>query len=178
MSMDPDQESFQRLRQLMALKRHEQPPPGYFNRFHQQVIERLQAGERPTPDELFVQPGREASWLQRLWAALEAKPIVAGAFGAAVCAVLVTGIVYSQSVDPSPVTVFMPGAESAGLAAQNDSQASPLLTRAIGLELARPVSLGGAQVRGPLFPELRQSQSFFPQSGAEPVKFTRQATGN
>src|SRR6185295_5567848 len=90
--MNPDSENFEPLRRLLALKRHEQPPPGYFDGFSREVMARIRAGE--------TEPSREASagslW-QRLWTMLEAKPIFAGAFGAGVCAVLISGILNSES---------------------------------------------------------------------------------
>lgn len=102
--MSQDSQDFESLRRLLALKRHEQPPPGYFNDFSSQVIARIKAGDRgeESPlERLFW----EAPWLQRLWAALETKPVMAGAFGAAVCALLIVGVVYSGRVDVQPTDV-------------------------------------------------------------------------
>ena len=96
MSMSQDTENFEQLRRLLALKRHEQPPPGYFNDFSSQVIARIKLGER---GEDSAGTGRlfwEAPWLQRIWAAFEAKPVLAGAFGVAVCGLLITGVIYSE----------------------------------------------------------------------------------
>lgn len=93
--MATNPENFDRLLKLLALKRHEQPPPGYFDNFSHEVIIRLKqrTGERESwLDEL----GAEASWFWRIWAVLEAKPIFAGLFGVAVFGVLLAGIIYSQ----------------------------------------------------------------------------------
>ena len=101
MSMSQDSQDFGSLRRLLALKRHEQPPPGYFNDFSSQVIARIKAGDRAEEsamERLFW----EAPWLQRLWAAIETKPIIAGAFGTAVCALLIGGIIYSEKADVQP----------------------------------------------------------------------------
>ncbi|MGN6553617.1 MAG: hypothetical protein ACTHLW_07835 [Verrucomicrobiota bacterium] len=97
--MNPDSENFDQLRRLFALKRHEQPPPGYFDRFSRDVISRIQAGEQGDAST-------EANWMQRLWLMLEAKPLFAGAFGAGVCALLMLGILSSEEAaqfgsDPS-----------------------------------------------------------------------------
>lgn len=87
--MNPDSQDFKKLRQLMALKRHEIPPPGYFNGFSREVCARIKAGEMGNTSG-------EGSWFQRFWAAVEARPIFAGAFGVAVCGVLIAGILNSE----------------------------------------------------------------------------------
>jgi hypothetical protein len=106
--MNPEQENIQALRRLLALKRHEQPPPGYFDRFSGQVIARIQAGER-APDSFWER--FDASWLQQVWAAFETKPLLAGAFGAAVCGLITTGFIFSDrpsNLQPAPLTVLTP----------------------------------------------------------------------
>ncbi len=111
MSMSQDTQDFESLRRLLALKRYEQPPPGYFNNFSIEVIARIKAGEgarESVLERLFW----EAPWLQRLWTALETKPIMAGAFGATVCALLVAGVVYSDRPDGQP-TLAGPVTETA-----------------------------------------------------------------
>ncbi len=92
MSMYPDPENFDQLRRLLALKRHEQPPPGYFHHFSGQVIARIRAGERAAPDTAWGLLW-DAPWLQRLWAALEARPVLAGSVGVACCAALLASVV-------------------------------------------------------------------------------------
>jgi len=101
-SMSPEQSNFKDLRRLLALKRHEQPPPGYFHDFSHQVIARIQASETAAalgPIERLL--GR-LPWLRGVWDGFEAKPLVAGAFGVAVCSLLVVGLVSSERSDASP----------------------------------------------------------------------------
>jgi hypothetical protein len=108
MSMNGDEKNFEPLRRLLALKRYEQPPPRYFNDFSQQVLGRIRAGDKG-------QAGTErwfweVAWLQRLWGTFETNPVLAGAFGAAICALLVSGVIYSETAAPAPVALFaMPG---------------------------------------------------------------------
>jgi hypothetical protein len=101
MNMTPDQENFESLRRLLALKRYEQPPPGYFNRFSRDVIERIRSGEQLIEASWFERLGWEAPWLQRVWSIFDTKPLLAGALGVAVCGLLVSGIVYSEQVEPA-----------------------------------------------------------------------------
>ncbi|MCX6895234.1 MAG: hypothetical protein NTZ16_07000 [Verrucomicrobia bacterium] len=97
--MSAEQENFEALRKLLALKKHEQPPPGYFDQFASEVRSRLAAGEHRQTN-LWRELGDEASWLQRLWAAFADKPALAGAFGMAVCALMLSGIYLSQKPEP------------------------------------------------------------------------------
>jgi hypothetical protein len=106
MSMSQDPENFDLLRRLLALKRHEQPLPGYFDDFSSQVIGRIRLGHPNEPVLALERLLWDAPWLQRIWAAFEAKPLLAGAFGVAVCALLITGVVYSDRTEVPPVALI------------------------------------------------------------------------
>ncbi|MCX6921798.1 MAG: hypothetical protein NT154_01050, partial [Verrucomicrobia bacterium] len=110
-SMSNNTENFESLRQLLALKRHEQPPPGYFNSFSSQVITRIKLGE--LGEERTTTGGMiwEAAWLQKIWAAFEARPVFAGTFALAVCGFLIAGVIYSEKTDVQPVA-FIPAIET------------------------------------------------------------------
>src|SRR5215467_7319885 len=105
--MNPEQENFAELRRLLVIKRYEQPPPRFFNDFSRQVIARIRAGER-AEESIVERLGWEAPWLRRIWSAFENKPLLAGAFGVAVCSLLVSGIIYSERVETvaSPTIVL------------------------------------------------------------------------
>jgi hypothetical protein len=90
---------FLQVRRVLALKRHEQPPPGYFHRFSGDVVARIRAGDRADDKASFAGLLGEAAWLQRVWNFLENKPVVAGLFGAAVCALFLSVFVMSEKPD-------------------------------------------------------------------------------
>jgi len=95
--MSPIPDDFEQLRRLLALKRHETPPPGYFHGFARQVIVRIQAGDLGDPEEASIWSFGGGSLLQRIWATLDARPILAGAFGVAVCGFFVVGALISDN---------------------------------------------------------------------------------
>jgi hypothetical protein len=97
--MNPDPGTFEELRRLLVLKRYEQPPPGYFDRFPCEVIARIREGESATSLAVFRPP---VPWLQRFWNALEASTVFQTGFSAAVCAVLILGLMRSAVVRPPP----------------------------------------------------------------------------
>jgi len=101
--MNQAPEEFEALRKLLKLKRYEQPPPGYFNSFSSQVMARLEVEKHSRAVDLL---SAEAPWARRLVRMLETNPFFAGAFGVAVCSLLIFGITSFQNVDrTSPVAI-------------------------------------------------------------------------
>jgi hypothetical protein len=108
--MNENENNFESLRRLLALKRHETPPPGYFENFSREVTARIRAGEaKPMTAEL--------PWLFRLLSSFETKPAFVGSFASALCLLLLIGIVYAERPDvatqPLPQTAFAQIRESA-----------------------------------------------------------------
>ena len=79
--MNESENNFESLRRLLALKRHEIPPPGYFNNFPRQVMARLRAGEADAPPAIAA-----PSWLLKFFQAFEAKPAYVSSFACSLCA--------------------------------------------------------------------------------------------
>ena len=105
--MSSDPQNFEALRRLIALKRYERPHPRFFNDFSAQVIARIKAGEHLREDET-------SSWFQRLWAAFEARPMLAGAAGLGACAVVVVGLIISENAGTTSVDIpQVPGSATA-----------------------------------------------------------------
>jgi hypothetical protein len=164
--MNQDTENFEQLRRLLKLKRYEQPPPGYFDGFSREIIARIKLGERGEDSAVIGRLLWEAPWLQRIWAAFEAKPVLAGAFGLAMCAFLISGVIYSENGDVQPVA-FIPAGESIpntvevpNVVAENH----PLLAKPVALEPSSTNPIPPLLVDGPLLRGLNLH--------AQPVSFT------
>ncbi len=87
--MSNNDNDFEALRRLLALKRHEVPPPGYFEDFSSRVIGRIRANEAAV----------EMPWMLRFFSRFESKPGYPVAFASALCMLLLYGIV---SVEQNP----------------------------------------------------------------------------
>jgi hypothetical protein len=155
--MSPEQENFDSLRKLLALKRHEQPPPGYFNGFSNRVIARIQAGEKG--DNALERLSWDGSWFRRLWGLLDARPILAGAVGAGACGLLIAAVMYSERPDGGESANAYPQVEVNQPTVFAGSSTSPnnwMNQLPGGSDASNPGD--GAPVRNSLFKEIQDSQ--------------------
>ena len=100
--MNENENNFESLRRLLALKRHETPPPGYFNNFSRQVLQRIRASHNEPSVNLLEELFSHAPWLAKLLQALDMRPVLAGGFAGTLCMLLLFGIVYAERPDITP----------------------------------------------------------------------------
>lgn len=100
--MNESENNFESLRRLLALKRHEIPPPGYFNNFSSQVVSRIRAGETAESREI-----AGSSWLLKFLQVFEAKPAFVSAFASSLCLLLLLGIAYAERPEATPKTTLL-----------------------------------------------------------------------
>jgi hypothetical protein len=153
--MNSEPKEFETLRKLMALKRHEQPPPGYFNRLPDQIAARLERGD-----------GKLAFW-ENFLGAFTFRPALAYGCVLAAFSALTLSVVYSVRTQPqesaqSSGNGWQTGAEQEALATQsnpsepmhatpwmgydnasNPASAMPSLFESAAHHLAVPVSFAG-----------------------------------
>ena len=79
--MNSQADNFENIRKLLALKKYEQPPPGYFDRLSSRIISRIEASEAAQP----------SIW-ERLGFAFGSKPAFVCAMGVVVCGFVCIGI--------------------------------------------------------------------------------------
>ncbi len=106
--MNENKNDFDALRQLLKLKRHETPPPGYFNNFSDQVITQIRSGK--TDNVRAAKQISGTSWLSNFFQLFELKPAFAGAFASALCLLLIFGVVYADRPD-SGAQPFLPNTD-------------------------------------------------------------------
>ena len=99
MSAENQDQDFEKLQRLLKLKRHEAPPPRFFNDFSGKVTARIRAGDVGKLESI-EDVVAQAPWLQRLWQAIEGKPAVSGIFTAAVCGLVVAGMFIADKAPP------------------------------------------------------------------------------
>jgi hypothetical protein len=102
--MDSDEQT-RRLLRLLALKRFETPPPGFFQRFPDRVLVSIRAGTEM----------ESASWWERFYTSILREPIVAGSYAALGVGALLFGIsVFQVAVErEGPAFAGLDGVASA-----------------------------------------------------------------
>ena len=130
--MNGNENKFESLRRWLVLKRHETPPPGYFDHFSAEVVARLRAGERDVRSGALENVFGEAAWVLRLIEALQAKPMFAGGFATAVGLLLILGVVYADRPETPPQPLLQPAPNVSALAVVSpsdlNSQQSPFIS--------------------------------------------------
>ena len=85
--MNSSPEEFEDLRHLLALKRHEQPPPGYFHYLPDKIAIRIE-------DDL----SRHSTLWEWLVRKFDAQPVLAGAYAFAISGLMLLGFKLSQDL--------------------------------------------------------------------------------
>ncbi|HUA39491.1 MAG TPA: hypothetical protein VMA35_13950 [Candidatus Sulfopaludibacter sp.] len=124
--MNENQPNFESLRRLLALKRHEAPPPGYFNNFSREVIARIGAGETGKEAGLFA----GIPWLLNMLQSFETKPVFAGGFATALCGLLLFGAVMAQRPEFAAQAILQPSAQ----------EGAPLIASATPTTMMQPAN--------------------------------------
>lgn len=96
--MNSPEEQFSELRRLLAIKRHERPPPGHFDRLAQQIRRALEAETVSAC----------STWWERLMSRFDMQPAWAAALAVAVAAVYLFALVASQAPQSPRVSVHHP----------------------------------------------------------------------
>jgi hypothetical protein len=159
--MNENENNFESLRRLLALKRHETPPPGYFENFSAEVRARIRAGDAGRMESF----SEHLPWLVRLMSAFEAKPAFAGAFAGALCLLLVFGIVFAERPDVAPQPLLQTAQASSPLA-----MAAPANLNSMPAEQPALIPISSTN---PVF-NTQSPDSLFASQGAavQPVNFT------
>lgn len=153
--------NFGELKKLLKLKQHEVPPPGYFGRFSDSVVSRIQAGETGGPQGWLE--NFEGSWFLRALQLFQARPGMVGGMATTLCLLLLVGVVMADRPDgasavsdmtsiqapstggsPMESTVALAPAENSGMVVNTNQlvslQASPALFGSQQNPLFQPVA--------------------------------------
>jgi len=129
---EPDKD-FKALRTLVSLKRHEVPPPGFFNDFSKDIVMRIRRGDTDNPDPLGTKIHSAAPWLLRLIQNFQAKPAYAGIFASVLGLLLVGGIVYTDNPGSTPEDLMPPQTAEISASLTAAAMTSPTIMDQAGL---------------------------------------------
>ena len=114
--MKPENGNEEELQRMLALKRHEQPPPRFFQGMSDKIIVRLHEPEPAVP----------LTFRQRLGLDFDSRPVWVCFCGVAVCVLLVYGLISSRHAESVPPLDLNPDDSTALLVSPaNGSKVSP-----------------------------------------------------
>lgn len=91
--MTSPEPEFTALKKLLALKRHEQPPPGYFDRLPGRILKRIEQEDERTTSRWF-------EWFAERW---NLRPAVGGVLGIALVGLYFVGLGYAPRPTALPI---------------------------------------------------------------------------
>lgn len=97
MNSSPD--DFKDLRRLLALKKHEEPPPGYFSYLPDKIVIRIERGDL----------SEHSTWWEWLVAKYDAQPVLAGAYAFAISGLMLLGLKVSEDLPQRSSVELLPG---------------------------------------------------------------------
>ena len=135
--MEQSPQDYNALKRFMAIKRHELPPPGFFDQFHARVMDRI-------ADDL---EEKRVPWWERGLLLFDSKPVLAGAYALAVAGLFVcgfgfSGILQTETADlrvGDSSMVSVPLLQPVGISAQGfGSPVSPTYPGALAVATGAP----------------------------------------
>jgi hypothetical protein len=147
-------EEFDALRKLLALKRHEQPPPGYFDQLPRAILARIEAGALEA----------ESGFWEKLLNGITLRPAVAYSAVGIVCAGLVVGFGLVVNDDTSATMVHNPFAPPEASAQVFSEDIAPALSSQLASTNGHESSMQ------PVLPS--QTPFFNPLRQAVPVSYS------
>jgi len=103
-------ENFDKLRVALSLKKHETPPPGYFNRLPGKILARIEASELAS----------QSTWWDWVVERFDARPLLACAYGFTISGLLLMGFRVSQLLQADAKAETTPSFGGTWLAAAPD----------------------------------------------------------
>ena len=97
--MKDNKQNFDELKKLLQLKRHEVPPPGFFNNFSDKVVARIQSGEVAARGSAFERLQLHSPWLAQFISFFETKSSLFGMAAAGLCLLVMVGVVMNDKSD-------------------------------------------------------------------------------
>lgn len=125
--MSDTNNNFDDLKRLLKLKRHEIPPPGYFNHLSGDITSRIRRGESGGGKTMLERVQEDSPFMAALLQLFGAKPGLVGALATSMCLLLLVGVLFMDRSEPGQSPT------SAGFT-QSVPEASPTLASSAPLD--------------------------------------------
>ena len=161
--MSENEQNFEQLKKLLKLKRHEVPPPGFFNNFSGEVVSRIRAGEGTRHQSFAERVESDVPWLANFLRIFDTKPGLVGGFATSLCLLLLLTVVFAERAEQAPKNIFAVTGQSGQAAA---ATSTPVLAAAepIGGIVASTNPVTSLQPMATLFGQPASAGLFQPQA--------------